>query len=534
MNLRIWMITLACVLLGTWGCGKDDSSDGMVVDVMDAGMGGDVSSSAALESLTLSADRQTLTVGETIQLSVQGVSSDGSMSDVTADVTWQLSAEGVVRFNAETVGELEAITAGTVDVVAELSGISSPALSLTIEAAAPSGELTVTPSTVNALPGEEVQLTATYVEGETTTDVTADVNWSTSDEAIVTIENGIARILGAGNATIEGRYLETTVSVSVVGIACDYPSNNGTIAFGEVFPDMLWPDAYAPDGSRGPFSLSQFHCSPKYEDRNTLIIVLGAGWCGPCSNMTQNILNPQAEGLVENGAEILYLEAQDTNYELASSRFAYRHIGDLIAEGPGIRVGELETHVRDQAGDWMLSPGYVQQQPIVTGFPSVWVLRRSDMRMIADQGRSNFYLPFELIVADPDADWSDPPPPPFRSNCEEGDEELSEPNNTAQEAVRVEPGTFEGGICDENPDFYRFAISGPWRATLEFDGAEADLDMLVYDKRSESPVLDENGRALLSNGTGSVEQLEHEGAAIIMIYGYNRTSTSYTLTIEAL
>ena len=31
-------------------------------------------------------------------------------------------------------------------------------------------------------------------------------------------------------------------------------------------------------------------------------------------------------------------------------------------------------------------------------------------------------------------------PPPFRSNCEEGDEELSEPNNTAQEAVRVEPG----------------------------------------------------------------------------------------------
>ncbi|MEE2755272.1 MAG: Ig-like domain-containing protein [Myxococcota bacterium] len=518
------------------GCGSNDESDGQDIVVSDVDAGPvadtDATTQGQPESIIVALEEGSFTADSSQQLTATLVYENGQTEDVTSSAIWTSSDESVARFNSMQAGMLDGISPGQVTVTASYDGLTSDPVG--VEITPQPGLLTAEPNQFAGLPGDSVTVSVQEMLGDDVADISESMTWSSADESIVTMDGNTATIIGVGTTQIVGQYGTQMVTVNIEGIDCQYPANNGQIAFNEVFPDLFWEASYLPDGTQINFSMRHFHCSPRYADKETLIIVLGAGWCAPCSRMTRDILNPRALDLLELGAEILYLEAQDTNYELATTRFAYRHIGSLIDQGPGIRSGELDTQIYTADGTLMDVPGYVQQQAIVTGFPSVWVLRKRDMRLIADQGRSNYYLPFELICADPEADWSDPPPPPFRSNCEEGDEELSEPNNTAQEATRVEPGVFEGGICDAEPDFYRFTISGPWRARLEFDSSEADLDMLVYDKRSQQPVLDENGRALLSNGTGDVEEIVHQDAAILMIYGYNRTSTSYTLTIEAL
>ena len=93
-------------------------------------------------------------------------------------------------------------------------------------------------------------------------------------------------------------------------------------------------------------------------------------------------------------------------------------------------------------------------------------------------------------------------------------------------------GDYEGAICDREPDFYRIMVSGDWRVTLNFDASEGDLDMFVFDKDTGNPVLDENGRAVASNGTGDVETIEHSGRAILLVYGCNAASANYTITLE--
>ncbi|MBV70891.1 MAG: hypothetical protein CMH52_06025 [Myxococcales bacterium] len=524
------------VCFATSGCNStdDDDNQNLIMPYLDAGPvpSTDAAIQATPESLTLTLEQASFAADSSQQMTATLTYDTGDTDDVTSSVTWSSSDEAVARFSETQSGLLDGIAPGQTSITAAYDGLTSDAVN--VEITPQPGVLTATPNQFAGLPGDSVTFSVQEMAGDAVSDVTESMTWTSADESIVTVDGHIATIIGTGTTQIVGQYGAQMVTIDIEGIDCQYPANNGQIAFMEVFPDLFWKDSYLPDGTQVNFSMRHFHCSPRYADKETLIIVLGAGWCGPCSRMTRDILNPRAPELVDMGAEILYLEAQDTNYELATSRFAYRHIGSLIDQGPGVRSGELDTQIYTADSTLMDVPGYVQGQPIVTGFPSVWVLRKRDMRLIADQGRSNYYLPFELICADPEADWSNPPPPPFRSNCEEGDEELTEPNNTAQEATRIEPGVFEGGICDAEPDFYRFTIAGPWRARLEFDSSEGDLDMLVYDKRSEQPVLDENGRALLSNGTGDEEEIVHENAAILMIYGYNRTSTPYTLTIEAL
>jgi hypothetical protein len=288
---------------------------------------------------------------------------------------------------------------------------------------------------------------------------------------------------------------------------------------------------------------------------------------------------------MEAGAEILYIEAQDSQFQPAPSRYAFQHIRGLIDAGPGIRVGDADTYLMAENGSRMAAPEFIQDQMLLEAFPSVWVVRKRDMRLIADQNRSNFYLPLSLIVADPDIDWSDPPPPPFRSNCLEGeDEELLdtecqasfmgdvcvgdddcmapskcdeeserctqgicdgrcdpstdrclEPNDSIFEAKSIEIGMdYQGGICNERPDFFRFITLNKWKLTLTFSNEEGDLDVYLWDKDTDTIKLDENNRRIGSYGVEDTEVFEGEGPAYIAIIGYNSSSANYTLRVEEI
>ena len=176
-------------------------------------------------------------------------------------------------------------------------------------------------------------------------------------------EDGVVVLVGMGMAGITAEVAGITAEIMVVGV-CDYPQHDGIIDFNAVVPPIVWNNAYRADGSQFDFGLAQYHCGPQYADSSVLIMVVGAGWCGPCSNYTQNIINPIADELIEDGAEILYVEAEDAQFNPADSRFAFRHIRGLIGEGSRIRVGDADTYLMGIDGTRMASPEFVQTQDL--------------------------------------------------------------------------------------------------------------------------------------------------------------------------
>ncbi|MEE2786347.1 MAG: Ig-like domain-containing protein [Myxococcota bacterium] len=435
--------------------------------------------------------------------------------------------------------------------------------------------------------GDERQLTVTGTgENDLSGPVNDAIDWRSANAEVATVdENGRLRLVGMGMTTITARIGADLSDEIMVTAQCDYPQNTGQFAFGEVVPPVVWNNAYRPDGTQYDFGLAQFFCAPNYSESRILVLMVGAGWCGPCSDYTKNVLNPIAEDLIMAGAEIVYIEAEDSQYQPAPSRFAFQHLRVLIGDGPGIRVGDADTFLMDENGQRRAAPSFVQEQSLLEAFPSVWVVRRRDMRLIADQNRSNFYLPLALIAADPERDWSAPPPPPFRSNCEEGEEEeLTEtrceplfvgvqcmsdeqcdaPAVCEQEMGRCTEGVcdgdcdletsrclnrndsiytaqtmivgedFAGGICNRAPDFYRIITRNRWRVTLEFSHDEGDLDLYLWDKDTDNIKIDENNRRLGSYGVDNVESFEGIGPAYISVLGYNSASANYTLRVEEL
>ena len=201
-------------------------------------------------------------------------------------------------------------------------------------------------------------------------------------------------------------------------------------------------------------------------------------------------------------------------------------------------MGDLDTMIRD--GDEMApNPRYISRQNNLPVLPAVWIIRKRDMRVIATRERAwrsrPGELPLALIAMDPEQDWSDPPLPPFRNQCQAGDEEETSEttNNTVQDATALVAGVFKGGVCDIEPDFYRFDIEGSWALTLEFDVRQGDLDLILWDHQSNTAAVDGNGRVIGSFTAGNIETLAGEGPAYVQVRGYGGASAPYALTLEA-
>jgi hypothetical protein len=281
--------------------------------------------------------------------------------------------------------------------------------------------------------------------------------------------------------------------------------------------------------------MRELFCDPDNAP-STVAVIVGAGWCSACTTLTVNIVNPNISALTAANMQVLYIEAEDGQYNPATSVFAYRHLNRLIDDSPGIRVGDKNTAMNEDAGPWSPEDEFIGTHSDGS-FPSAWVVRTSDMKVIADQNTSEYWLPFLLIAQDPNADWSEPPPPPpppFDSICGEGDDETSEPNDTSLRAARLNEGVQSGGICTPAPDFYRIQTTGSWRVTLEFSHDVGDLDMYLWDKEANDVMQDDAGAPIASNGEGDIEMLESQGNGIISIVGYGGASNVYNLTLEIL
>lgn len=159
------------------------------------------------------------------QLYAQATLSDGSTQDVTTQATWTSSDETVATVSnaSGSHGLATAVSMGTTTITATLSGTSG---ATTLAVTAPTlRSLAVTPQLPSVDSGASLALRAfgTYSDG-TTTEVTGQVLWESSNDLIATVSNaqgsaGVVTGGSAGQATISaslsGRAAATTVTVSV-------------------------------------------------------------------------------------------------------------------------------------------------------------------------------------------------------------------------------------------------------------------------------------------------------------------------------
>jgi hypothetical protein len=175
--------------------------------------------SPTLVSLEVTQPSASLQVGGTQQYTAVGTYSDGSVVELTGQVTW--TSDGAVITVSGGLGS--AVGAGTSDVTASLGGVTSDPVTVTVTAL-PSPmvlvSIEVTPDSTSIGVGQTAQFTAigTYSDG-TTADITGQVTWST-DESVATFDaggmaTGVASGTISANASLGGA-VSNSVELEVV------------------------------------------------------------------------------------------------------------------------------------------------------------------------------------------------------------------------------------------------------------------------------------------------------------------------------
>lgn len=159
---------------------------------------------AALESLRVEPANSSLAIGASRQMHAIGSYSDGTMPDISGQVTWSSSVPAHATITA--AGLAHAVAVGPTTIGAQLGAVNaSTTLTVTpVELAS----ITVTPASPSVVAGASQQFTATgrYTD-DSVMDVTTTAIWSSSAPTVATVSNdpgtqGLARTLAGGAATI--------------------------------------------------------------------------------------------------------------------------------------------------------------------------------------------------------------------------------------------------------------------------------------------------------------------------------------------
>ena len=162
-------------------------------------------------SITLDKTEATMLIGETLQLTATVLPENVANGDVTwstSDATIATVENGLVTALAVGNVTITATTADGTELTATCAITVNPIVATSIA---------LDKTEAAMLIGETLQLTATVLPENVTN---GDVTWSTSDEAIATVENGLVTALAVGNVTItattaDGTELTATCAITV-------------------------------------------------------------------------------------------------------------------------------------------------------------------------------------------------------------------------------------------------------------------------------------------------------------------------------
>jgi hypothetical protein len=176
---------------------------------------------ATLRTIVLLPATNTLVSGTSRMLRALGTYSDGHVVEVTESARWTTSDARIATVSdaVGSKGTLAGLAPGSVDVTASLLGVNG-ARSLTV-VQAPLARLEVTPAGVTQPAGTSVayRATATFADGSVQ-DVTRLATWSSSDVALVAVQNapaeaGRATLLAQGAAEVRAQWQSTTSAQAV-------------------------------------------------------------------------------------------------------------------------------------------------------------------------------------------------------------------------------------------------------------------------------------------------------------------------------
>lgn len=481
---------------------------------------------------------------------------DGTQVEVTEQADWQVDTP---ILQIDDAGSVLPLSGGTTRVTARYDGIEGVAtVGIVAPEAPPPPAAELTAIQVNAIaPLEAGHTGALHAIGHyadaTRRDITEVATWRSNAPGVATVESGVVSGIAAGSAQISAEHQGVTANVQVTVSApasppptpCAYPSAGNRIRLGSTMPNLAWSGVYKADGTTMNFSMEDFHCNPAFDDYSVAIFFVGAEWCGACPSYIQSLAE-DADAIRAAGGLLIYTEYEDSSYQPSTHNKTHRYIDRMVGPVPSLRIGDGQSQ----------PPQALGQSSLVRSFPSAFVVRRSDMQIIEDQGRSFRMLDYVQIARDAangaggssgggssgggssgggssgggSSGGGGTPPPAFTNHCGPGDEEPSEPNDFSSAGPEIGPGTYSGGICAPGPDFYRVDIRGRFRVDLSFSHATGDLDVYAWNRITGS-ILTLAGRQIGSDSQTDNESFTTLGPATIVVMGYQNASAPYTLTI---
>lgn len=167
-----------------------------------------------LEAIELTPATPSVAKGLNIDLKATGIYSDQSKKELTSEVTWSSSSPAIAQ--VENTGRVKGVSVGNADITASIQG-KSGTTRVTVTAATVNA-LTATAESTTVAKGFSTPLTATATLSDgTKPNVTSQVQWTTSNSAVVTVTNGQAKAVGVGTARItaalQGK--EATIDLTV-------------------------------------------------------------------------------------------------------------------------------------------------------------------------------------------------------------------------------------------------------------------------------------------------------------------------------
>jgi hypothetical protein len=168
-----------------------------------------VTNSTVLETINVLPTNATVSTGLEQAFTAMGTFSDGSTQDLTATVNWLSSDNSVATISNVTGsnGVATGVSSGTTQIIAQ-SGLISGEVTLTVTNNAVLETINVLPTNATVPIGLEQTFTAigTFSDGSTQ-DLTATINWLSSDNSVATISNvtgpnGVATGVSPGTTQI--------------------------------------------------------------------------------------------------------------------------------------------------------------------------------------------------------------------------------------------------------------------------------------------------------------------------------------------
>jgi len=175
---------------------------------------------ATLAAIQLSPQSPSLIAGGTQQFSATGIFSNGSSTDISANVTWNSSASTVATMSNTSNGLAVSTGTGATRVSASLGALTASTI-LTVEDHLLS--LAIAPPTVSLATGDSQQFTAagTYASG-ITQDLTNSVSWSSSAPNVAAVSpGGLATSLTSGQTRIDASLSNAQTSADMTAVTPD-------------------------------------------------------------------------------------------------------------------------------------------------------------------------------------------------------------------------------------------------------------------------------------------------------------------------